>query len=174
MPKYDEYRTNGSAAYDLHSVRDNTARPLKQPERLPDAPERAKPVRRVKTRLAIAPFTVLGTAVAVVMLFLVIFSYVRLYEAQSAVSDLKDTKSTLTEEQQRLRSQYENSLDLEAIEARALELGMRQPLPSQIVYVEVAAGDSVELGQVQEERNLLEQIYDAFYGVISDVVEYFS
>lgn len=174
MPKYDEYRTNGSAAYDLHSVRDNTARPLRQPERLPDAPERAKPVRRVKTRLAIAPFTVLGTAVAVVMLFLVIFSYVRLYEAQSAVSDLKETKTLLTEEQQRLRSQYENSLDLEAIEARALELGMRQPLPSQIVYVEVAAGDSVELGEVQEERNLLEQIYDAFYGVISDVVEYFS
>ena len=174
MPKYDEYRTNGSAAYDLHSVRDNTARPLKQPERLPDAPERAKPVRRVKTRLAIAPFTVLGTAVAVVMLFLVIFSYVRLYEAQSAVSDLKETKTLLTEEQQRLRSQYENSLDLEAIEARALELGMRQPLPSQIVYVEVAAGDSVELGEVQEERNLFEQIYDAFYGVISDVVEYFS
>ena len=174
MPKFDEYRTNGSAAYDLHSVRDNTARPLKQPERLPDAPERAKPVRRVKTRLAIAPFTVLGTAVAVVMLFLVIFSYVRLYEAQSAVSDLKETKTLLTEEQQRLRSQYENSLDLEAIEARALELGMRQPLPSQIVYVEVAAGDSVELGEVQEERNLFEQIYDAFYGVISDVVEYFS
>lgn len=174
MPKYDEYRTNGSAAYDLHSVRDNTARPLRQPERLPDAPERAKPVRRVKTRLAIAPFTMLGTAVAVVMLFLVIFSYVRLYEAQSAVSDLKETKTLLTEEQQRLRSQYENSLDLEAIEARALELGMRQPLPSQIVYVEVAAGDSVELGEVQEERNLFEQIYDAFYGVISDVVEYFS
>ena len=174
MPKYDEYRTNGSAAYDLHSVRDNTARPLRQPERLPDAPERAKPVRRVKTRLAIAPFTVLGTAVAVVMLFLVIFSYVRLDEAQSAVSDLKETKTLLTEEQQRLRSQYENSLDLEAIEARALELGMRQPLPSQIVYVEVAAGDSVELGEVQEERNLFEQIYDAFYGVISDVVEYFS
>ena len=174
MPKYDEYRTNGSAAYDLHSVRDNTARPLRQPERLPDAPERAKPVRRVKTRLAIAPFTVLGTAVAVVMLFLVIFSYVRLYEAQSAVSDLKETKTLLTEEQQRLRSQYENALDLEAIEARALELGMRQPLPSQIVYVEIAAGDSVELGEVQEERNLFEQIYDAFYGVISDVVEYFS
>ena len=174
MPKYDEYRTNGSAAYDLHSVRDNTARPLRQPERLPDAPERAKPVRRVKTRLAIAPFTVLGTAVAVVMLFLVIFSYVRLYEAQSAVSDLKETKTLLTEEQQRLRSQYENSLDLEAIEARALELGMRQPLPSQIVYVEIAAGDSVELGEVQEERNLFEQIYDAFYGVISDVLEYFS
>ena len=174
MPKYDEYRTNGSAAYDLHRVHDNTARPLQQPERLPDAPERAKPVRRVKARLAIAPFTVLGTAVAVVMLFLVIFSYVRLYEAQSMVSDLKDTKSTLTVEQQRLRSQYENSLDLEAVEARARELGMRQPLPSQIVYVEVAAGDSVELSEVQEERNLLEQIYDAFYGVISDVVEYFS
>ena len=171
MPKYDNYRSNGSAAYDIHA---NTARPVERPERLPDAPQRTKPVRRVKTKLAIAPFTVLGTAIAVVMLFLVVFSYVRLYEAQSQVSELKDQKTELTTQQQRLRSQYENSLDLSAIETRAKELGMRQPLASQIVYVEVAAGDTVQLDTAPEERNLLERVYDAFYGAIRDVVEYFS
>ena len=51
---------------------------------------------------------------------------------------------------------------------------MRQPLASQIVYVEVAAGDTVQIAAAPEERNLIEQIYDAFHGVISDVVEYFS
>ena len=171
MPKYEEYRSNGSAAYDIHA---NTARPAEQPERLPDAPQRTKPVRRVKTKLAIAPFTVLGTAIAVVMLFLVVFSYVRLYEAQSEVSELKSQKTELTTQEQRLRSQYENSLDLPAIETRAKELGMRQPLASQIVYVEVEAGDTVQLDTAPEERNLLERVYDAFRGVISDVVEYFS
>ncbi len=171
MPKYEEYRSNGSAAYDIHA---NTARPAERPERLPDAPRRTKPVRRVKTKLAIAPFTVLGTAIAVVMLFLVVFSYVRLYEAKSEVSELKSQKTELTTQEQRLRSQYENSLDLPAIETRAKELGMRQPLASQIVYVEVEAGDTVQLDTAPEERNLLERVYDAFRGVISDVVEYFS
>lgn len=171
MPKYENYRSNGAAAYDIHA---NTAQPIERPERLPEAPERARPARRVKTKLAIAPFTILGTAIAVVMLFLVVFSYVRLYEAQSQVSDLKDQKAELTTQEQRLRSQYENALDLSAIERRAKELGMRQPLASQIVYVEVASGDTVQLDTAPEERNLIERVYDAFYGVISDVVEYFS
>lgn len=171
MPKYEKYRSNGSAAYD---IRTNTAQPAQRPDRLPEAPQRVKPARKVKTKLAIAPFTVLGTAVVVVMLFLVVFSYVRLYEVQSRVSDLKTQKTELTTQEQRLRSYYENSLDLPAIETRAKELGMRQPLASQIVYVEVAAGDTVEIAAAPQERNLIEQVYDAFYGVISDVVEYFS
>ena len=171
MPKYDKYRSNGSAAFD---IRANTAQPAERPERLPDAPQRVKPARKVKTKLAIAPFTVLGTAITVVMLFLVVFSYVRLYEAQSTVGDLKSQKTELTTQQQRLRSQYENSLDLSAIEMRARELGMRQPLASQIVYVEVATGDTVQLDTAPEERNLIERVYDAFYGAIRDVVEYFS
>ena len=171
MPKYEEYRSNGSAAYD---IRTNTAQPAQRPDRLPEAPQRVNPARKVKTKLAIAPFTVLGTAVVVVMLFLVVFSYVRLYEVQSRVSDLKTQKTELTTQEQRLRSHYENSLDLPAIETRAKELGMRQPLASQIVYVEVAAGDTVEIAAAPQERNLIEQVYDAFYGVISDVVEYFS
>lgn len=174
MAEFNDYRTNGSAAYDIRGVQENTARPLEQPKRLPDAPTRHRPVKRVKTKLSVAPFTVLGSMIAVVLLFLVVFSYVRLYEAQSEVGELRETKSELVTDQQRLRSQYENALDLEAIETRARELGMREPLPSQIVYVEVAAGDTAEVYTAPEERNFIERIYDAFYGVISDVVEYFS
>ena len=40
----DPYRSNGSAAYDVR--RRNTAQPLEQPERLPDAPARRLAPRR--------------------------------------------------------------------------------------------------------------------------------
>lgn len=163
----------GNAAYDIRTLHDNTARPLERPERLPDAPARERPRRAVKTRLAVAPFTIVGSLFAVALLFLVVFSYVRLYETQSEVSELRDTQAELTAEQQRLHSQFESELDLEAVEARARELGMREPLPSQIVYVEVAAGDSTEVYAAPKERNLFEQIYDAFDSAIRDVVEYF-
>lgn len=174
MAQIDEFRTNGSAAVDIHAVQENTARPLREPEHLPDAPERSLPVRRVRTRLKVAPFTILGTMAVIVLLFLVLFSYIRLYEVQSSVSQLKSEKSELAIDQQRLRSQYENSLDLQEIEARAKALGMRKALASQIVYVEVAADDTAEVYAAPAERNIFERVYDAFRGVLSDVVEYFS
>ena len=59
----DPYRSNGSAAYDVR--RRNTAQPLEQPERLPDAPARRKPARHVRARLGISPLTALGAAAAV-------------------------------------------------------------------------------------------------------------
>lgn len=40
----------------------------------------------------------------------------------------------------RLQSQYDNALDLEQIEKRAKELGMRQPGSSQIIYVQGRCG----------------------------------
>ena len=56
-----------------------------------------------------------------------------LYEARSDVGKLQTQLSTLEEQQARLQSQYDNALDLEQIEKRAKELGMRQPGSSQII-----------------------------------------
>lgn len=134
----DPYRSNGSAAYDVR--RRNTAQPLEQPERLPDAPARRKPARHVRARLGISPLTALGAAAAVLMLALVVFSYIRLYEARSDVGKLQTQLSTLEEQQARLQSQYDNALDLEQIEKRAKELGMRQPGSSQIILTGNLAG----------------------------------
>ena len=99
----DPYRSNGSAAYDVR--RRNTAQPLERPERLPDAPARRKPARHVRARLGISPLTALGAAAAVLMLALVVFSYIRLYEARSDVGKLQTQLSTLEEQQARLQSQ---------------------------------------------------------------------
>lgn len=171
-----EYRTNGSAAYDIrYTARNqNTARPLERPERLPDAPVRRQPVQKVKARVAVSPFAIVGTAVALVMLFLVLFSYVRMFEAKSDVGRLTSQLSELNTQNERLQSQYANALDMEAVETRAKELGMRQPGPSQIVYVHVSGGDTTEVYSAPEQRGFFAEIYDAFRSVFTDALEYFA
>ena len=161
----DPYRSNGSAAYDVR--RRNTAQPLEQPERLPDAPARRKPARHVRARLGISPLTALGAAAAVLMLALVVFSYIRLYEARSDVGKLE-------EQQARLQSQYDNALDLEQIEKRAKELGMRQPGSSQIIYVQVDADDTTEVYAAPAEKNVFVRVIDAFRSAFTDAINYFS
>lgn len=171
----NEFRTNGSAAYDRYSVHNNTARPLERPDRLPEIPEPVKrPVRKVKTKLAVAPFAILGGAVAAVLLLLVVFSYVRLYETQSVVTRMERTQAELLAQNARLKQQYESGIDLAAVEARAAELGLRKPTASQIIYVEVPKADVAEVYTAPEERNFFERIFDALSGTFSDAVEYFS
>ncbi len=172
MASDNRYRNNGSAAVDLFSVRSNTARPLELPENLPQAP--AEPAKIVKFRLKISPFAVVGTLLCVALLLLVVFSYVSLFEVRNEIGDLESTKSELLTEQEKLRSEYESSIDLSVIEERALALGMTQATGDRIRYVQIGGGDSTEVFSAPKERNILEQIYDAFYGVFRSVGEYFS
>ena len=165
------YRTNGSAALNIYT-QESTARPLERPQRLPDAP--ARKTQKEKLRLTVSPFTILGGAVAVLMLLLVVFSYVRMYEEQSRVSAMQETRAALTQEQERLTADYERSLDLKQVEQRARQLGMREAQPSQIREIEIAAGDTTQVFDAPEERNIFEQVFDAFQSLFRDAVEYFS
>lgn len=167
----EQYRTNGSAALNIYT-QESTARPLERPKRLPDAP--AQKQKKEKLRLVISPFTVLGGAVAFVMLFLAVFSFARMFEEQSKVSALQDVRATLTEEQERLTATYEQSMDLKQVEQRARQLGMREAQPSQIREIEIAAGDTTQVFDAPEESNIFKQVFDAFQSVFRDVVEYFS
>ncbi len=168
----DRYRSNGSAAYDIFAVKNQAARPLELPEELPQAP--AAPAKKVRLKLRISPFAVFGTMTAVLMLFLVIFSYVSMFEVRNDIGDLEREKANLVEQQEKLRSQYESSIDLSGIEERALALGLCQPSADQVRYVHIGQGDKTEVFSTPEDRNVFEQIYDAFRDVFSDVVEYFS
>lgn len=168
----DQFRSNGSAAYDIFAVQDNTARPLRKPEQLPQAP--VAPAKKVKFKLAISPFAAVGTLVTVVMLFLVIFSYVSMFEVRNEIGALNNQKNELTIRQEKLRSDYESSIDLSAIEERAIALGLHQPANDQIRYVQISEGDTTQVFTAPEDRSFLEQVYDAFRGVFSDVAEYFS
>lgn len=167
----EQYRTNGSAALNIYA-HENTARPLERPQRLPDAPAQKKP--KEKLRLTVYPFTIAGVAVAILMLLLVVFSFVRMYEEQSRVAALQEVSATLTQEQERLTATYEQSIDLQQVEQRARQLGMRKALPSQIREIEIAAGDTTQVFDAPEERNIFEQVFDAFRSLFRDAVEYFS
>lgn len=127
------YRSNGSAAYDIRTYGNAVPKP-----RGPGLPEeRPRPVRRqrVKAKTAVSPFAALGLVAAALMLVMVIFSYVQLYEATSEVGRLQEELAALQEERQALTSQYEGQIDLAAIETRARELGMVQPTSIETVYL---------------------------------------
>lgn len=168
-----QYRTDGSAAVDVYAARESTARSLsKKPKRLPDVPAREKPAQR--PRAAISLTAVVGAAAALFLLFLVVFSYVRLYELKSEVGELKQTVVKLNGQSDALRSEYEAGLDLQQVERRARELGLHEASPLQKIYVEVAPADTTEVYTPPAERNVFERVYDAFRYVLSDLKAYFS
>ncbi|MDR0889810.1 MAG: hypothetical protein LBM28_04075 [Oscillospiraceae bacterium] len=172
MAQNNLYRSNGAAAYDIY--KSNTALPLEKPAQLPRSPIRRKPVQKVKVKMAVSPFAIVGTMVALVMLFLVLFSYVRLYETKSESSDLQQELNELNTQYTRLHSQYEETLDLQEIEVRATELGMGKPGASQIVYIQAGTDDVAEVYTAPQESNIFVQVYDAFRDVFTDALAYFS
>ncbi len=170
------FRSNGNAAYELGFTpgQQNTARPLERPQRLPESPVRKQPAKRVRAKVAVAPLALLGTVVVFALLFLVIFSYVSLYETQTDVAELENTLEVLNEQQAHLEAKYEAALDLEAVEQRARDLGMKEPNPDQIVYVRVETGDTTQLYAAPQEESFFTRVFDAFRSAFRDAMEYFS
>lgn len=171
----DKYRTrrfeiHGTAAYDIRQSAVRKPRPVQLPE------ERELPpvhVRKVRARLRVSPFSVLGIAVTVFLAVLVVFGYVRLYEASTEVSNLERQLSTLEQERGRLESKYENKVSLAQIEEQAEALGMSKPRSSQTVYLDLGGADRAEITPA-EHTNILVMVYSAIRDSIRDFVEYLS
>lgn len=168
---------NGSAAYDMYSIRDyetyGNAAPEIQHPGLPD--ERAVPKRqkRVKAKAAVAPLAVFGILMVACMLVLVVFGYVQLYEATDRVSKLESSYSSLMKEQAVLESLYEGSIDLEYMKTKATELGFAAPREEQTVYLNLTGTDSAEIYQV-EKTNFLQRVLQAVKNSAAGLVEYLS
>lgn len=170
MAQWDQqYRTDGVAAYDIFS--DSTARQFVRRTLLPEEPHRAAkalPKRRFSLLRVVAIALTLG------LLLLSVFSFVSLYEAQSAVAELEDTYAALAEEEKALSALYEQSIDLDKIAARAAELGLHPASGDEIVTIRVPGGDSTEVFSEPEEPGLFTQLGEIFRGVFQNVAEYFS
>ena len=69
--------------------------------------------------------------------------------------------------------EYESKVDLETVAERARELGMREPLPTQIRVIEIPGSDTTEVF-APEEKNTFVRIFEAFQSVFVDLTEYFS
>ena len=168
MPKTYNYNYNGSAAYDIRG----SAVPKPQPAQLPEEKpiHHAKPAPKAKP--AIAPVAVIGLVLAAVLLLLVVYSYVQLYEATDRVGELQQELASAQAETAKLRSTYESRIDLSAIEARAKELGMTQPSSRQIVFLNIPGADHAEVLQV-DNRSYAQKTWDALSESFRGVLEYF-
>ncbi len=171
-PRNPYYSTNGAAAYDVY--RQSALRqPAQEPVRRELPEERPLPQKqqRVRAKLAVAPFTLLGAAAAACMMILVIFGYVQLFEATSRVSVLERRLQTLQDEQLLLQSRYDAKIDLAGIEEKAGELGLQKPTQEQIVYVSLTGADRAELHQT-EKSSILGEIIGAVEQSVSELIAY--
>ena len=168
MPKTYTYQYNGSAAYNIRG----NAVPKPQPAKLPEEKPltHAKPAPKAKP--AIAPLAVIGLAVVAVLLLMVVYSYVQLYETNNLVGELTDQLSAAQADTAKLRSAYESRIDLAEIEAKARELGMTQPTARQTVWLNIAGADHAEVLRV-DDRSYAEKSWDALTGSFEGVLEYF-
>lgn len=165
------YYENGSAAYDIYS---SAVKPLSLPQELPE--ERVEPARKrkvkVKAKVAVAPFALVGAIVALSLLVMVVFGYVQLYEAAGRVGELNDELTALQVENGKLRSGYESGIDLMLIELEAKQLGMKMPSSNQEIYLNISNTDRGEVIAV-EDPNVLEQTWNAVKNSFTGIMEYF-
>ena len=172
--KKPTYGTNGAAAYDIYSTRfdSNAVRKADLPQELPR--ERTAPVKKkkVKAKAAVAPFAVVGSLVVACLLIMVVYGYVQLYDATSQVGALNSQLTQVQEENAKLRSSYESSINLTKIEEQAQSYGMRQPTSNQKVYLNISGTDKAEVLQVEKE-NAFQKVWQAIRDSFTGLVEYF-
>lgn len=167
MAERKRYYENGSAAYDIFSA---AAKPLELPEERKEPSHKQK--TKVKAKLAIAPFALVGVLVAVVLLTMVIYSYVQLYEASSRVGELTEELTAIQVENGKLRSSYESGIDLTLIELEAKQLGMKMPSSNQEVYLNISNTDRGEVIAVENE-NVFARAWEAVTESFTGILEYF-
>ena len=161
---------NGAAAYDLYSQ--STAVRRQRQNQLPQDRPQARP--QTQSRHQSALLTGVEIAAAAVVLLLVLFSQMKLYEATSQVSSLQNQLAALQEEQLLLRSRYDSSVDLTAIEEIAVtQLGMSRPVSGQTVYVNLSGTDRAEV-LTGSRSGVFEEISDTVRDAFSNLGEYLS
>ncbi|MGO5115312.1 hypothetical protein ACTQ33_09815 [Candidatus Avoscillospira sp. LCP25S3_F1] len=147
IDRQQAFRTNGAAAYDVHAY--ETALPKRKPTQLPEERQAPGRVRQkvVRARLPVMPGVVLGFLAISVMVALVIFTQADLYEATSQASALTTQLAEVAHDNEMLQTEYESKIDMDAIEKRAMELGMVQPSANQTVYLDLTGTDRGEVLQ---------------------------
>lgn len=167
----------GSAAVDYAYL---SAQPGRVPVELPEERPESKPDqghgKRTGARLAVAPVSVVGFVVVLSMLILVIFGYVRLYEATTENAKLSDELLDLKTQNAILSKQYEGQVDLAFIEEMAMtELGMQKVLPEQVVYVNLShTTDKGVIVAVQKQKGFVGRAIESIMSSVRELKEYLS
>lgn len=107
------------------------------------------------------------------LLFLVVFSYVRLFEVSSESADLQAQLEAVNEKNNKMSAEYEKVLDLNQVKLVATsQCGMKQADKSQIVYISLGNSDKAEI--VKSETGGLKKVISALLDSIEYIKDYFS
>lgn len=118
-------------------VREAVARPVASSQRARTA---ARPAMRLSAT------TVVMFVAAVFLMLMIVYSYMELSTLNSFGGKLSDELSVLQKEENVLRGQYDNSMDIAEIERYVTQdLGMIKPDASQITYVKLSGEDHAEV-----------------------------
>ena len=100
-----------------------------------------------KIKIYVDPVAVLGIAVAVLMLILMTVGVVRLNSARQEHLRLQSCVEQLTQQNEKLALEYEDSYDLEQVEQRALQMGMvpREQVPSTTISIHLPEQPQTEV-----------------------------
>lgn len=112
-----------------------------------DARTRARANTAVKNAQGIPVLSILGVAVAAVLLALTLLAQIRLTDISYNAAELEDQISELKLQNDKLTVEYETVFNLKDVEAIAVdELGMQEPMNEQIYYLTgVASADKAEV-----------------------------
>ncbi len=174
-----DYRTDGSAAYDIHRLPPparsyGTAAPkLPEPHRAPLPKARPKARPKPGAKLSVSPLAVVGLLAVACMLLFVLCGYVQLFEESSAVAELKTELAEANALNERLQATYDSKVDLDEIGRRAAALGMTEPNSRQTVYLNLQGTDRAVINEGGEE-NVVQTAWDAIVRSVRTLKEYFS
>lgn len=124
---------------------------------------------QVRERQHVSPAAVVGVLVVAVLAVFLLMGYAQLTAMSSATVDLQADLKKLNTENVSLTAQYEKMYDLSTVKARAAAEGMTKPTSSQIYYVDLSGGDSVQIFEKRDTglfRRLLSSLHNGFYAVV--------
>lgn len=174
-----DFRTNGSAAYDIRRVPTpaqnygSAAPKLPEPRRTTRPKVRPKAQPRPKAKLSVSPFAIVGLLAVACMLLFVLSGYVSLFEESTAVAELKTELAEARDLNERYQATYDSKVDLDEIGRRAAALGMTEPNSRQTVYLNLQGTDRAVINEGGAE-NVVQTAWDAIVRSVRTLKEYFS
>ena len=146
-----EFYTYGSEAY--------APIPGEVSSHLPEDPKKERPTVETEEQGTVSLLAVIGAVVVFALFVGMLVSMAQLFEAQSQRSELRRQVQQLQTQQDRLITQYEGKIDMDAVARRAEEMGMHIPWADQIRYVQIQLPQSVRETAENIETGLIEDFH---------------
>ena len=126
----------------------------------------------LRERQRVSPFSILGAAAVLGLAMLVLLSYVQLTVLSAGTVELKSQLAELETKNVTLTAEYERMFGLATVRQAAEAAGMSKPSISQVCWLDVSDGDSVEI--YEEAAGPLDRLRDMLSHGVYAAVEYFN